>query len=319
MRSPAAPKITIVHGGAGLGLFTFRSSTESRHPNVAVPNGEFVSTAAGNRTFALIDPISSLRVPLVVLYPSAIDGADTPFAAGRFPLVVVSHGNGGSGMLYRTMALHLARNGFIVALPDHPGNNRTDNDLARTVANLEYRPQHIRLVIDWIYGESPFAPLVKRDCVALIGHSLGGYTALALAGGRATAFARETPEQQPRAIAVVPDARLKALVLLAPATVWFEAPGALDRLRVPMLVIEAEYDEHTPAFHGDIVERGVPIPARVDRHTVAGAGHFSFLDPYPESMRTPSFPPALDPPGFDRAAFLVTLSAEVLAFLQRVL
>jgi predicted dienelactone hydrolase len=66
-------------------------------------------------------------------------------AAGSFPLVVVSHGTGGSHLLYRALAAHLARNGFVVALPEHPQNNRNDNDLGGTAANLAQRPRPVEV------------------------------------------------------------------------------------------------------------------------------------------------------------------------------
>jgi predicted dienelactone hydrolase len=251
------------------------------------------------------------------MYPSdsrpATDGA---IATGTFPLVVISHGNGGSGTLYRTAARHLARNGFVVALPDHAGNTRGDNDLARTIANLENRPRHIRLVIEWAYGASPFAPFLKPDAVAIVGHSLGGYTALAVAGGIPTAFAHETPDGQPRRVEVMPDARVKALVLLAPATAWFKAEGALNGVRLPILMLTAEKDESTPAFHGEIVERGLPDAALLDHRIVANAGHFAFLDLFPKAMTNASFPPSQDPEGFDRERFHEGMNAQILKFLE---
>ena len=121
-----------------------------------------MSASAGCRSFSLFDEPSGRAVPLLVFYPSAgpergtqlgsytLDVArDGPIAAGMFSLAVISHGNGGSGVLYRSTAMHLARNGFVVAVPDHAGNTRGDNDLAGTAANLENRPRQVRLIIDW--------------------------------------------------------------------------------------------------------------------------------------------------------------------------
>jgi predicted dienelactone hydrolase len=274
--------------------------------------------SAGSRSFSLFDEPSGRTIPLLVMYPSdsrpATDGAIAP---GTFPLVVISHGNGGSGALYRSIATHLARNGFVVALPDHAGNTRGDNDLARTVANLESRPRHIRLTIDWAYGASPFAPFLKAGAVAIIGHSLGGYTALAIAGGLPAAFAHETPDRVPRPVEVMPDERVKALVLLAPATAWFKAGDALRRVRVPILMMTAEHDASTPAFHGDIVKDGIPDPALLDHRVIANAGHYSFLDSFPPALTNPSFPPSQDPAGFDRERFHGEMDAEILAFLRR--
>jgi predicted dienelactone hydrolase len=219
---------------------------------------------------------------------------DGPIATGTFPLVVISHGNGGAGVLYRTTAMHLARNGFVVVLPDHAGNTRGDNDLAGTVANLENRPRHVRLIIDWAFGASPFATHLKPDAVAIVGHSLGGYTALAVAGG---------------------DDRVNALVLLAPATAWFQAEDALHTVRIPILMLTAEHDAHTPQFHADIVKRGLPDPGLLEHHVVANGGHFSFLGPFPKAMTDVSFPPSQDPEGFDRERFHVAMNAQILAFL----
>jgi len=174
-------------------------------------------------TYRLLEKESGQTIRLTVLTPESERGPSR--------LVVFSHGNGGAGALYRRLAEHLVRAGFVVALPDHPGNTRTDNRLAGTAANLEARPKHVKTVIDWAFGASPFAGTLKRDMAAILGHSLGGYTALAAAG----------------------DARVKALVLLAPATLWFQAPGSLDHVDVPILMFTAGQDEHTPAPHAEVV------------------------------------------------------------------
>ncbi len=55
-----------------------------------------------------------------------------------------------------------------------------------------------------------------------------GYTALALAGGEPTAFEHETANGQRRAVTVVHDARIRALVLMAPAAAWY-AEGKFTR------------------------------------------------------------------------------------------
>ena len=107
---------------------------------------------------------------------------DAPACDGEFPLVVISHGTGGSHLLYRTLSLHLARSGFVVVLPEHPGNNRNDNALAGTHTVLADRPRQIRLAIDWAYDAERLAGRLAANCVAVVGHSLGGYTALAIAG-----------------------------------------------------------------------------------------------------------------------------------------
>jgi predicted dienelactone hydrolase len=252
--------------------------------------------------------------------PYTISAAmDAPAATGVFPLVVISHGTGGSHLLYRTVAGHLARHGYVVVMPEHPRNNRNDNALGGTAAILVNRPRHVRVVMDWAFGPDGFDGCVQAGGVALIGHSLGGYTALALAGGVPTSFPNEWPDRLVQPLTVTPDPRVQALVLLAPATPWFKDPGALRNVRVPVLMFTGEKDGDAPAWFGDIVARGLPDPGQLTHVIVPNAGHYSFLAPFPPRLVNPSFAPSQDPPGFDRAAFHERLSEDVLAFLNQTL
>jgi predicted dienelactone hydrolase len=288
--------------------------------------------SAGCRAFELFDDQMGVTFPLLIMYPSNSAerleklgpytlgvSMNTPIVAGVFPLVVISHGTGGSHLVYRTLAAHLARNGFVVAMPEHPGNNRNNNELVDTVANLANRPRHIRLVIDWALSSEAFGSSLMPDKVAVIGHSMGGYTALAIAGGIPTAFPRETPDQRARQIDVDPDGRVKAVVLLAPASAWFMAPDALIGVRVPILMWTAEKDSYAPEFHAQIIKAGVPDQALIEHRIAANAGHFSFLSPFPEGMTNPAFPPSQDPEGFNRECFHQEMNAGILEFLKRVI
>ena len=214
-------------------------------------------------------------------------------------------------------ALFLARSGFAVALIEHPGNSRNDDRLAGTVANLENRPRHVVRVLDAALADALLGPRISRDDVAMLGHSMGGYTALAVAGGNPSSLPHESPEGVGRPLAVAHDPRVRALVLLAPATPWFLLEGALSEVDLPILLLTAENDEYAPAFFGALVERGVRSPARVEARVVPLAGHFAFVSPFPPAMVRPDFPPSQDPPGFDRAAYQAVLRADVLAFLRR--
>jgi len=53
---------------------------------------------------------------------------DAPLAAkaARFPLVVISHGTGGSGLSMAWLGEALAAHGYIVAAVHHPGNNAAE-------------------------------------------------------------------------------------------------------------------------------------------------------------------------------------------------
>ena len=285
-------------------------------------------TTAGCRTVELSD--DGVSFPALVLYPSTAPehsvqlgrfeinaASEGPLANGAFPLVVISHGSGGSHLLYRGLAAHLARSGFVVVLPEHPRNNRNNNELAGTHTILADRPRQLRLAIDGAYADPDLGPHLAPEQVAVIGHSLGGYTALALAGGKPWAAPHETPNRLPLPVPVTPDPRVKAVVLLAPATPWFQAPQGLEAVRVPIQIWSGEKDPITPGWHAEIVKRGVAPGTSVDHRLVPNAGHFSFLAPFPDALTRPDFAPSQDPPGFDRPRFHAELNTEVTAFLQR--
>jgi predicted dienelactone hydrolase len=261
-------------------------------------------------------------VPVRVLYPSdappraetfgpyAIEVAtDAPIAAELTAAVAISHGKGGTPWGYRWLATHLAQHGFAVVLIEHPGNSRSDNSLDGTPANLVNRPRHVRLALD-----AAFAAIPTLARAAIVGHSMGAYTALAICGGRPIALPEETPERVARSIDVEHDARVRAAVLLAPAIPWFMAPGALADVHVPLLVRTGQRDEFTPPFFVENVLRNLPQGAPLDYQVVANAGHFAFFGPVPPLLA--NLPPGHDPPGFDRTAYQAQLRDEVLAFLR---
>lgn len=233
---------------------------------------------------------------------------DAPPAPGRFPLVLISHGSGGSPLVYRSLSLALARAGYFVALPKHPGNSLGDDDLANTVENLRNRPRQLLRVLEALLADATLRAAIAPEPVTAIGHSMGGYTVLCLAGGEPWTRDREHLE-------VPHDPRLGALVLLAPACGFFLAPQALRAVTAPILALTAEHDELTPDSQIRAALAAVADPSRVTIHTVPNAGHFSFLSPFPRAMYTPQFAPAHDPSGFDRERFHLQLPKIVLQWI----
>lgn len=110
------------------------------------------------------------------------------------------------------------------------------------------------------------------------------------------------------------DERVKALVLLAPATPWFRMRGSLEAVTAPILMVASYADEAAPYFYMcQVVLDGVKAGHAVDYRLVEGASHYGFLSPWPQA--NPALPPSLDPPGFDRRTFLDGLYAEIAGFL----
>lgn len=289
-----------------------------------------MDSSAGYCVVELRDEQSGVTFPMAVMYPALTPekperlgpytlelATGAALKEGIFPLVIISHGSGGTHLGYRTLARHLARNGFVVGMPEHPFNNRNNNTHDNTIANLKDRPRHIRIAVDWFFASGKFSRSLRQGSFRMIGHSMGGYTSLAVAGGMPASFSRESPDGRELQVSVLHDPRLTTLVLLAPATVWFRMPGALSAVTAPILMLCGELDEYAPPeVHAEIVVGGVPDRSKVEYENIKNAGHFSFMSRFPESMTSPAFQPSQDPPGFDRGQFLTELDSRVLEFLQ---
>jgi predicted dienelactone hydrolase len=284
--------------------------------------------SCGYRAIQVFDEVQKTNLPVAFLYPAlaeertesfgpySIDVAkDASMAATALPLIVLSHGNGGTPWAYRDIAKHLARSGYVVALPEHIGNSRTDNSREKTAANLENRPRHVSLAIDAAFADPVIGPQLLKGHVGMIGHSIGAYTALAVARGRPWAASHETPDRQPRSVNVQPDSRVSALVLLMPATFWFIA-DSLKEVKIPILIRTGSRDAITPSSHAETIIRGVANSCLVQHEVILGAGHFSAMSKFPAALASPTFPPSQDPQGFDREAYQPTLFADVERFLN---
>lgn len=294
-----------------------------------------MSLFVGLEEILVEDKLLNQTFPMLVMYPTDTSAVSTklgPYTLdvapnakikdGQFPLVMISHGTGGSNQTHRMLAAYLAKNDFIVCIPEHPFNNRNNNERADTIENLTDRPKHIKAGMDFIFSDVKWSQHVQSDNAAVIGHSLGGYTALALVGGiphtqHQIKYDPQTKITRPEQIEVSIDERIKAVVLLAPAAGWYLSEGALSAVKVPILLFSAGLDQITPLFHADIIKKGVVDSTQVIHRIIEGAGHFSFLSPFPQSMKAAGLPPAQDPAGFDREKFHQAMNEEILEFLSR--
>jgi predicted dienelactone hydrolase len=131
-------------------------------------------------------------LPLIALYPTdALEqpqalgpytvraAADAPVRAGVRPVVLISHGNNGSPLTHRDTATHLARHGFVVLLPEHVGNSRSDTSLDGTIERLRVRPQQVHDAFAALQHDDELGAHVDPHWRAIVGHSIGACTALA--------------------------------------------------------------------------------------------------------------------------------------------
>ncbi len=143
--------------------------------------------------------IQSGNMPITVIYPTATatqfftQGAFTiqvahnavPLAAatGKRGLIVLSHGTAGSTQPDHDLAATLARAGFVVAQPQHRGDNWQDFSHAGP-ESWKTRPHDVVDAINAVAQDPVLAPLVNTQRVGVHGMSAGGVTGLALAGAQ---------------------------------------------------------------------------------------------------------------------------------------
>ena len=193
-------------------------------------------------------------------------------------------GGGGDPERHRPLLDHFEAGGHRVIAPAferlHPQQATWDDYLARPLG-----------LVEALRDVAPDAE------VAVIGHSIGAWAALCLAG--ATPWGEDGPLEVPR------DSRVSRLVLYTPAAGWFQGPGALDEVKTPMLVYVGELDSFVPPAQVSVLKKA---PTEVDLRVVPRAGHFSFVHVPPPGMGEDS--------AFDREAFLTRMVDETFEFVS---
>jgi predicted dienelactone hydrolase len=269
---------------------------------------------------------------------------DAKIKIGKYGLIVISHGSQGSHLGHRDTAIYLAMRGYIVISVLHPKNNYLDDSSGRTNENWVNRPRHISKVLDSILNDSEYKSFIDEDKIAIIGHSAGGYTALSLVGGvpdtanismhcsknsddselcgghsffsKIKNFFSSQNTEDSHIIQNTHDHRMKSAVLLAPLGVLFRGKPSLSNVKVPLRIYRAEKDEVLRyPYHAESIRQ--KLTAKPEYSVVKNAGHYSFLSPFPESIKQRVGVVAEDPNGFDRIEFHSTMNQEIFEFLSK--
>lgn len=127
----------------------------------------------------------SYRAPLgdgPIFAPSMVLMAPA-VAEGRHPLILLSHGSGGNAAGLGWLAEGLVAKGAIVLAVDHPGSTSGDSSPRRSL-DLDARARDLDAALQYVLADPDFAPHIDAKRIAAIGFSLGGTTALGLAGVR---------------------------------------------------------------------------------------------------------------------------------------
>lgn len=279
----------------------------------------------GMRKISVVTQDYPRPLAVTVWYPSKGDGqkvdhsyerifeggdaaTDATIRDGRFPLILLSHGSGSRVDGMGWIAARLAEAGYIVAGPNHPGTTSGDSTPAATPKIWE-RTQDISVVISALTDDPHWRASIDSKHIGILGFSLGGSTAMELAGARGdlAAYIRycdsnpdmmdcgwfaggqgyaggEQVEVPPLNLADIDrarfeqqnrDARITSIVAVDPGLATTFRRDSLEAIDVPVTLINLGNPGHVPkAVIAEQLARDIPGAsyARVD-----GADHFSFL------------------------------------------
>jgi predicted dienelactone hydrolase len=216
-----------------------------------------------------------------------------PNEAGKYPVIVFSHGAGGSQSCCDGLTRHWATHGYVTIQPTHDDsavqrrNQGEENirfmqavrDALKKPALWESRPQDISYVLDALPSLENrvrgLAGKMDAEHIGVGGHSMGSYTTEAIAGALV-----DLPGHAGRDFA---DKRVKAVLCLSP-----QGPGqfglnehSFDQIALPYMGITGSLDSlgpvASPAWHKIPFQRSQPG----DKYHlfIEGADHMSFITP----------------------------------------
>jgi predicted dienelactone hydrolase len=306
------------------------------------------------------DPVGGGAMPGFVFYPSTrstgttamgpYDVAaefDAPAQPGAKPLVVISHGHGGTNLGHHDLAEVLAAHGFIVATLEHPRDNFHDQAGNGQPEVMAGRPRQVSAMVDAVLADPKWGKLVDRARIGVAGFSAGGYTSLLLVGAkprfdRFVGYCQRHREDRDTCSVVeglaadggldaalaalqagmsrwgeVADPRIRAAFAMAPQSIVFDRAGAaaIDR---PVFLYYGTADR--VLLPDENAQRLAPlVPTLAGVKTIEGAGHWVFLAPCTPALAREAGEICRDPPGVDRAKVHAQVDADALAFFRKAL
>ena len=276
---------------------------------------------------------------------------DAPFAdVARHPLILLSHGFGGSARQMTWLGAALARRGYVAVAVDHPGANSIDGISDAGAYAPWAQATDLRAALNFALSQPDLARHIDSDRVGVAGFALGGYASLLAVGARSdfshfAAFCEgpdrdamcdthfEYPLDYRRRAEVLArpgleglaaqessdhsDLRIRALFLIAPAFMEALDPASLSQIRAPVGIVLGAADPIAPAAtNGQLVARLIP-GARL--RVLPGVGHYDFLSVCGPGGFREVAPLCVDGAGATRAQTHAVTEAAAIAFFNAAL
>ncbi len=264
------------------------------------------------------------------LGPYVVRGVkDCAVMGEALPLVVISHGQGGSLLGHHDTTQALADAGFVVVAFNHPGDTFGDDSAAQQLAIFESRPADVSRVVSYMLDAWPTRQQLDPAAIGVFGFSRGGYTALALIGAKPSLDASATRycdhwwsitmslcrqiKSSSSRLAPAADPRIRAAVVADPLNL-FDAAG-LASVQVPVQLWASEQGGDGVQL-SDVEAIRTALSQAPEYHVAEGAGHFAYLAPCPPELAASARSICEDPAGFDRAAWHEKMNKAVVRFLR---
>lgn len=245
---------------------------------------------------------------------------DAPLNASkqRWPVVLLSHGTGGTAGSIGWLARGLATRGFIVLAVNHHGNTGIERYRAEGFLCWWERAADLTVLLDLFAAKPAFADHLDLGHIFAAGYSLGAYAVLALAGAKTSLGQFDTwcvdnpnvqqaPREFPNLASEVSglmassiafqnsmerhtqsycDVRIKAIVAFAPPPpVRSLTPASLSQLIAPVKLVASKGDNQAP--FGDGAQWLLAQNHKFEICLLdAAVGHYSFIGlPTPAGAR----------------------------------
>ncbi|MFS0514349.1 alpha/beta hydrolase [Nostoc sp. UIC 10607] len=236
-----------------------------------------------------------------------------PNVKNAAPVIVISHGLGLDSSNFQYLATHLASYGFAIVVPNHPGSdakqlrsllNGRANEIAEP-SEFKDRPLDVTYILNQLekgnQSDSRFKGRLNLQQVGVFGQSLGGYTALALAGAKIN-FEQLKQDCQPAALQNtwnmslllqcralelsisksgkdynLRDERVKAAIAVNPITSSIFGKAGLSQIKTPVMIVSSSDDTVAPALSEQILPFSWFANSQKYLVMLVGGTHFSTI------------------------------------------
>jgi predicted dienelactone hydrolase len=274
---------------------------------------------------------------------------NAPFAdQTRQPLILLSHGFGGTAEQLTWLAAPLARAGYIVVSVDHPGSNGRDKLTPEGVYAPWERARDLQAALDRVLADPTLAAHVDRRRIGVGGFSLGGFTSLLEVGARPdldhfVVFCDgphrdaicdpqiEYPDdfhEMPKVLAEpgmaalaadrftdLSDQRVRAAFLIAPAVIEGIDFASLRRLHRPVAIALGAADTVAPPETNGMLAAKLVPGATIN--VFPGVGHYDFLSECGSGSAALPEAYCAERPGISRRAVHDRVARAAIAFFDR--